>query len=415
MNRRQPALIFIMITVLLDVIGIGLIIPILPDLIKHLAGSSVIGVQWAGILAASYAAMQFLFSPVLGSLSDRYGRRPVLLLSLAGMTLDYVLLFFAPSLSWLLVGRIIAGITGASVTVTSAYIADVSSNEDRAKNFGMLGGAFGLGFIIGPALGGLLGSYDLHLPFLVAAGMSFLNMVYGVFVLPESLPAGSRQAHGWRMINPLSPLRKLLNNAVLRNLASAIMLTGLAAQVIFNIFVFFTGDVLGWAPMQNGMALAFVGILAIVVQVGLLGRMIPILGERNTILLGIFASMLQFVLFGFSRSTPLMYVGLLIGALGGLAPPAIQAVISRQVNEYEQGQVQGAIAGLNSLVGLIGPLLATRVYAFGTDLGQPGLAFFMGAGLTLLSMLMIVYVFTRILPAMQERQIESPDPSVQIL
>lgn len=415
MNRRQPALIFIMITVLLDVIGIGLIIPILPDLIKHLAGSSVIGVQWAGILAASYAAMQLLFSPVLGSLSDRYGRRPVLLLSLAGMTLDYILLYFAPSLSWLLIGRIIAGITGASMTVTSAYIADVSSHEERAKNFGMLGAAFGLGFIIGPALGGLLGSYDLHLPFLVAAGMSFLNMIYGVFVLPESLPAGSRQAQSWRMINPFAPLRKLVNNAVLRNLAAAIMLTGLAAQVIFNTFVFFTGDVLGWAPMQNGAALAFVGVLAIIVQAGLLGRLIPILGERNTILLGILASMLQFVLFGFSRNTPLMYIGLLIGALGGLAPPAIQAVISRQINENEQGQVQGAIASLNSLVGLLGPLLATRIYALGTDAKQPGLAFFMGAGLTLLSMLMILYVFTRILPAAQERHVETSESSVQIV
>ncbi len=415
MNRQQPALIFIMITVLLDVIGIGLIIPILPDLIKQLAGSSVIGVQWAGILAASYAAMQLLFSPVLGSLSDRYGRRPVLLLSLAGMTLDYVLLYFAPSLSWLLVGRIIAGITGASMTVTSAYIADVSSQEERAKNFGMLGAAFGLGFIIGPALGGLLGSYNLRLPFLVAASMSFLNMLYGFFVLPESLPAGSRQAQSWNILNPFAPLRKLLNNIVLRNLACAIMLTGLAAQVIFNIFVFFTGDVLSWAPMQNGVALAFVGILAIIVQAGLLGRLIPVLGERNTILLGILAGMLQFVIFGFSRSTPLMYVGLLVGALSGLAPPAIQAVISRQVDEYEQGQVQGAIASLNSLVGLVGPLLATRVYALGTDAKQPGLAFLMGAGLNLLSMLMILYVFIRILPATQDRQGESTDSSVQIL
>lgn len=389
MRQRPAALIFILITALIDIMGIGLIIPVLPGLVKELAGSETAGARDIGFLTAAYAVMQFIFAPILGSLSDRYGRRPVLLLSLLGVTLDYLLLFFAPSLWWLLLGRLIAGITGASLTVANAYIADVTAPEERAKNFGLLGATFGVGFILGPALGGVLGEYGLRVPFLAAAALSGLNLLYGVFVLPESLPASARGKRlDRRNLNPFTPLRALTEYPLLRNLALTFVLLGLASQVIFSTWVLYTEGVLSWTPLQNGVALAFFGLLSAGVQGGLVGPLIQRFGERRTILTGLVLSTAEFLILSVARSTPVLYASLVVGAGGGLVQPTIQGLISRQVDETEQGRVQGAITSLTSLVGVVGPILATAVFAYfnggGAPVRVPGAAFLMGAAFSVL-------------------------------
>ncbi|AZI43325.1 MFS transporter [Deinococcus psychrotolerans] len=384
MRRPQAALIFILITALVDIMGIGLIIPVLPLLVKELSGSAAAGARYIGIFTAVYAVMQFIFAPILGVLSDRYGRRPVLLLSLLGMGLDYLLLAFAPTLWWLFVGRVLAGITGASLTVANAYIADVSAPEDRAKNFGKLGATFGVGFILGPALGGLLGDYGLRVPFMFAAGLALLNMFYGYFVLPESLPPASRGARLSRKnLNPFTPLAALAQYPVILNMAAALVVLGMAGQVIFSTWVLYTEGVLGWTPLQNGVALAAFGLMTAIVQGGLISVSVRWLGERRAILLGLAMGTLEMLVLAFAKTSLLLYVSLIFGALGGLAGPTLQGIISRQVSESEQGKVQGALTAVNSLVGVVGPLLATWVFAYfnggGSGVRFPGAAFMMGA------------------------------------
>lgn len=382
--QRPAALAFILLTVLLDVMGLGLIIPVFPLLITDLAHSATLGAQLVGVFTAVYALMQFVFAPVLGALSDRYGRRPVLLASLTGMGLDYLLLFFAPNLWWLFVGRLIAGMTGASITVANAYLADVTPPEGRARSFGMLGATFGVGFILGPALGGVLGDIDLRLPFLVAAGLALLNAVYGFFILPESLPQGDRgKAVGGSVLNPLLPLRDLGRYPLVRNLALAFIFIGLAQQVIFSTWVLFTEKVLGWSPAQNGAALAVVGVLSAVVQGGLIGVAMRVLGERGAILTGLLLGTVQYLLLGAARSGEMLYASIVLGSLAGIAGPAIQGLISRAIDPSEQGRIQGALTSLNSLVGIVGPLAATAVFAYFTRPGntfhEPGAAFYMAA------------------------------------
>ena len=392
MPRRPPALLFILLTALIDVMGIGLIIPVLPGLVKELAGSEAGGARFIGVLTAAYAAMQFIFAPILGTLSDRFGRRPVLLLSLAGMVLDYLLLFFSPNLWWLLVGRLIAGVTGASLTVANAYIADVTAPEDRAKNFGRLGATWGVGFILGPMLGGWLGEHGLRAPFLFAAGLTALNFLYGLLVLPESLPPEKRGAVSGGTLNPFTPLRALTEYPLLRGLTLTFVLLGLAGQVIVSTWVLYTEGVLRWSPLQNGIAFAVYGLLTAGVQAGLISPFIARFGERRTIMTGLVASTLEFVVLSVARSAPVLYLSLVVGALGGLAQPAMQGLISRQVGEQEQGRVMGAMTSLNSLVGVFGPLLATSVFAAGQGAGFPGAAFVLGAVLSILGTLLILGV-----------------------
>ncbi|WP_425145361.1 TCR/Tet family MFS transporter [Deinococcus sp.] len=387
--HRPAALIFILITLLIDVMGVGLIIPVIPELVKLLSGSETAGARMLGILVAVYAVMQFVFAPILGALSDRYGRRPVLLLSLLGVGLDYVLLYFAPNLGWLFVGRIIAGITGASITVGNAYIADVTPPEDRARNFGLLGATFGAGFILGPALGGFLGSIDLRLPFAFAAGLALLNAAYGYFVLPESVTPETRGKRlGREVFNPLSPLRDLGRYPLVRNLALSFILIGLGQQVIFNVWVLFTGHMLGWTPAQNGVALAVFGLLSGAGQALLVAPAIRTLGERGAIFAGLILGTLEYLLIGHARSGLALYLSILVGSLASIGGPAIQGLISRTVDAREQGRMQGALGSLNSLVGVVGPLLATWVYAYfnggGADLRVPGAAFYMAAIFSLL-------------------------------
>ena len=403
MQRPRAALTFILVTALIDIMGIGLIIPVLPLLIKELAGSAAAGARYIGIFTAIYAVMQFIFAPILGTLSDRYGRRPVLLLSLLGIGLDYLLLAFAPTLWWLFVGRVIAGITGASLTVANAYIADVSAPEDRAKNFGKLGATFGVGFILGPALGGLLGDYGLRVPFMFAAGLALLNMLYGYFVLPESLPPESRGVRLSRQnLNPFKPLAALARYPVILNMTGALIALGMAGQVIFSTWVLYTEGVLGWSPLQNGLALAVFGLMTAIVQGGLIGLSVRWLGERRAIMLGLLMGLIEMVVLAFAKTSLLLYVSLVAGALGGLAGPTIQGLISRQVSESEQGKVQGALTAVNSLVGVVGPLLATWVYAYfnggGAGIKLPGAAFLMAAVFSALG-LVLAWLALRKIPS----------------
>lgn len=385
-SQRPAALIFILVTVLIDVMGLGLIIPVVPQLVKQLAGSATAGAEMVGVLGAVFGLMQFLCAPLLGAMSDRYGRRPLLLGSLVGTGLDNIFMFFAPTLAWLFVGRVIAGVTSASITVANAYIADVTEPAQRAKNFGLLGATFGVGFILGPALGGWLGHFDLRLPFAFAAGLALLNALYGLFVLPESLPR-ERRGQGRASLNPLAPLANLGRYPLVRSLTGSFVLFGLANQVIFSTWVLFTEGVLGWGPAKNGAGLALVGVMTALVQAGLIGVAMRRLGERRAILAGLLIGSVQFVLIGLARSDLTMYIAIVVGSLGGIAGPALQGLISRSVDEREQGSVQGAIAGLNSLVGVVGPLLATWVFAhfMASRPSVPGAAFFMGALFMLLA------------------------------
>ncbi|GGR25182.1 TCR/Tet family MFS transporter [Deinococcus ruber] len=411
--NRPAALVFILITLLIDVMGLGLIIPVFPNLIKLLSGSETAGAQMLGIFTAVYAVMQFIFAPILGALSDRYGRRPVLLLSLLGVGLDYLLLYFAPSLGWLFVGRVIAGITGASITVANAYVADVTKPEDRARNFGLVGATFGVGFILGPALGGLLGNLDLRLPFAFAAGLSLLNAAYGYFVLPESVTAQTRgKALGREVFNPLAPLRDLGRYPLVRNLALTFVLIGLAQQVIFSTWVLFTESVLNWTPAQNGVALAVVGLLSAITQALLVAPAMRLLGERGAIFAGLTLGTVQYVVLGAARSGAMLYGSILVGSLAGIGGPAIQGLISRSVDAREQGRVQGALASVNSLVGVVGPLAATWIFAYfnrpDADPRIPGAAFYMAAVFSLLGTILAGVVLRR-MPAAMRGKAPTPD------
>jgi MFS transporter, DHA1 family, tetracycline resistance protein len=405
MKNRPAALVFILITLLIDVMGIGLIIPVFPNLMKLLSGSETAGAQMLGIFTAIYAVMQFIFAPILGALSDRYGRRPVLLLSLLGVGLDYLLMYVAPNLGWLLLGRIIAGITGASITVANAYVADVTAPEDRARNFGLLGATFGVGFILGPVLGGVLGNIDLRLPFLFAAGLSLLNAAYGYFVLPESVTPETRGKNlGREVLNPLAPLRDLGRYPVVRSLAGSFILIGLAGQVLFNTWVLFTEATLGWTPAQNGFALALVGVMSVLSQAVLVGPAMKLLGERGSIFTGLLLSTVQYGMMGAARTGAAMYGSIVVGGFAGIAGPALQGLISRSVDAREQGRIQGALASMNSLVGVVGPLLATWVYAYfngGSQWQIPGAAFYMAAFFSLAGVGLAGVVMRRMPKAMR--------------
>lgn len=393
-------MIFILIVVLIDIMGIGLVVPVLPGLVKDLAGSPEAGARMIGVLTAAYAVMQFLMAPILGRLSDRFGRRPVLLVATAGMAIDYLVLYFSPTVWWLLLGRVIAGATGASLTVINAYIADVSPPEERAANFGKVGAMFGVGFILGPALGGLLGDYGLRVPFLFAAGISAVSWLYGLLILPESLPPEKRSRDwNWADLNPVKPLAALTAYPAVRNLTGVFILVGLAMQVIFTTWVLYTEAVLGWTAGQNGVALAVSGLLSALVSAFLVGRAVRAWGERGTLLVGLSFGVVEFLILSIANTPPLLYLSLVIGAITGLAQPAIQGYVSKQVADSEQGRVQGAITSLQSVVGIVGPLLATSVFATFTGPAAPfhfpGAAFAMGAALMLLGIGLVLRAFRK--------------------
>lgn len=386
----RSALTFIFITLLLDVTGIGIIIPVIPKLIQHLTGGSVSeAAQVGGWLVFAYAAMQFLFSPVLGNLSDQFGRRPVLLFSLLGFGVDYLFLAFAPTIAWLFVGRAVAGITGASVTTASAYIADVSTPEKRAQNFGLIGAAFGLGFILGPLLGGVLGEYSHQLPFLAAAGLTLLNVVYGYFVLPESLPIERRRAFSWKRANPIGSLRMLGRYPVILGLVASLLFLYVAAHATQSTWTYYVMEKFAWSEKWVGYSLAAIGLLVAIVQGGLIRRINPVLGPRRSVYLGLLLYALGFVLFAFASEGWMMFAFLVPYCLGGIAGPALQGIISGQVPANEQGELQGALTSLMSLTSIVGPVLMTSLFSYFTRPSAPvyfpGAPFILAAVLTLIS------------------------------
>lgn len=388
--KRNAALGFIFITILVDVIGLGIIIPVVPKLIEQLTGEGISEAsRYGGWLVFCFAIMQFLFSPVLGGLSDKFGRRPVLLLSLLGLGLDYILHAYAPSITWLFIGRLIAGIMGASITTATAYIADISTPEKRAQNFGLIGAAFGLGFIIGPVIGGLSAKWGANVPFLVAAALTLLNLLYGYFVLPESLLKENRRKFEWKRANPIGSLKHLRKYPVVSGLIVSLVLIYIASHAVQSNWSYFTIYKFSWDAQMVGYSLAFVGILVSLVQGYLIRVINPKLGQNKSIYLGLFLYALGLVLFGLAWKEWMMFVFLIPYCLGGIAGPALQGLISNQVPPTEQGELQGALTSLISLTSIIGPLVMTNLFAYTTAKDSlfflPGAPFFLAALLILIS------------------------------
>lgn len=384
---------FIFITLLLDVIGFGIIIPVLPKLITHLTGEPLsAAARYGGWMGFAFAGMQFLFSPVLGNLSDKYGRRPVLLVALFGFGLDYLFLAFAPSIGWLFVGRMIAGITGASFTTAGAYIADISTPENRAKNFGLIGAAFGLGFIIGPVLGGKLVGFGAQVPFLVAAGLTFLNWLYGFFVLPESLTPENRRPFDWARANPIGSLQLLRRYPVILGMVGSLVLIYIAGHATQSTWAYYTMYKFHWNESRVGDSLGAVGLLTGLVQGVLIRYLNPKLGATRSVLLGLGLYAIGFLLFAFAPNGWLMFAFLVPYCLGGIAGPALQGIMSGQVPPNEQGELQGALTSLVSLTAIVGPPLMTNLFSFFTSTQAPvefpGAPFLAGAVLTAGSLLL---------------------------
>ncbi|MDX2166080.1 MAG: TCR/Tet family MFS transporter [Deltaproteobacteria bacterium] len=361
---RRAALIFIFITVVLDMLALGMIVPVLPKLVVQFeAGDTARAAAVFGVFGTAWALMQFVFSPVLGGLSDRFGRRPVILLSNFGLGLDYVLMAAAPTLAWLFVGRVISGITSASFSTAGAYIADVTPEEKRAGAFGLLGAAFGVGFVLGPAIGGLLGSLGPRLPFWVAAGFSLANAMYGLFVLPESLPPERRAPFHWRRANPLGALRLLRAHPQVFGLAAASFLAYVAHEVLPSTFVLYTGYRYAWDERTVGLFMAAIGVCGMIVSGGLVQPIVDRLGERRTLLLGYLLGAVGFAIYGLAPVSALLWVGVPLQSLWGLAGPAGQGIMTRSVAPDQQGQLQGANSSLRGISGLIGPGLFTLTFA----------------------------------------------------
>lgn len=396
-TSKQAAIKFIFITLLIDVMGWGLIIPVMPDLIAQLKNIPVNEASSYGAwLLSAYAIIQFLFAPVIGNLSDQYGRRPVLLVSLLGFGIDYLILALAPTYGWLFVGRIIAGITGASFTTASAYIADISTPENRAKNFGMIGAAFGLGFIIGPALGGLLAGWGIRAPFYAAAILCLLNTLYGYFVLPESLHKENRRNFRWKRANPAGSLQLLKKYPAIGGLAISFFLIYLAAQAVQSNWSFFTIYRFNWTEKMVGISLAIVGLLVAVVQAGLIRVINPRLGNERSIYTGLLMYSLGLFLFAFATQGWMMFAFLVPYCLGGIAGPALQSTLAGHVSPNEQGELQGALTSLMSLTAIIGPLIMNNLFYYFTKQTAPvyfpGISFLLGSVLMLLSVVISWYV-----------------------
>jgi len=389
-NKGTAAIGFIFITLMIDITGLGLIIPVMPALINELTGEGISRAsEYGGWLVFTFAVMQFLFSPVLGGLSDQYGRRPIILIALFGFAIDYLLLAFAPTLLWLFVGRALAGVTGASITTATAYIADISTKENRAQNFGMIGAAFGLGFIIGPVIGGLLGSFGPRVPFMVAAALTFVNFLYGYFVLPESLKKENRRTFNWKRANPIGSLKNLQRYPALSGLAFSFILINLASHAVQSNWSYFVIEKFGWSETMIGISLGVVGILVTLVQGGLIRFTNPILGNEKSVYTGLLLYSAGLFLFAFASQSWMMFVFLIPYCLGGIAGPAIQSIMSSSVPANEQGELQGALTGLLSLTAIVGPPMMTGLFAYFTKPTAPvhfsGAAFLLGALLMLLS------------------------------
>lgn len=385
--QRKAALVFIFITVLIDILAFGLIIPVLPHLVEQFVGGDTkSAAYWVGIFGTVFAAIQFFSAPIQGALSDRFGRRPVILLSCLGLGLDFIFMALAPSLMWLFVGRVISAVTSASFTTANAYIADVTPKDKRAAAFGMVGMAFGIGFIIGPMLGGWLGHYDLRYPFWGAAVLALANFLYGLFVLPESLASENRsRAIAWRHANPVGSVKLILQYPQLFALALILLLSNLAHYVYPSVFVLYADYRYDWGPLAVGKVLAMVGLCSALVQGFLVRKWVPVLGEHKALVLGLLAGVVGFAAYGAAPTGTLFLCAVPIMALWGLAGPAAQALVTREVGPEVQGRIQGAMASLVSLAGIIGPALYTFAFAKfigrGAPIELPGIPWFIAASL----------------------------------
>ena len=389
-NTKKAAVGFIFLTLVIDIVGLGIIIPVIPQLIEGLLHTHDLSKAslYGGWMTFLYATMQFLFAPLIGSLSDKYGRRPVLLISLLGFGLDYLFLAFAPSILWLFVGRTISGITGASVTTASAYMADISDDSNRAQNFGMIGAAFGIGFIIGPMLGGFLGELGPRLPFIVAAGLALLNVIYGYFVLPESLPVENRRAFDWKRSNPLGSLVHLKKYPAVSGLIFSLIFIYLASHAVQSNWSFANMEKFKWSPKMIGLSLGMVGLLVGLVQ-GVLIRFInPKLGNEKSVYIGIGLYALGLFLFAFATSSWMMFVFLIPYCLGGISGPALQSLISVHVPKNEQGELQGSLTSIMSVTSIAGPLIMTSLFAYFTKPSNP--VYFPGASFLLGAVFMVI-------------------------
>ncbi|KAA1259545.1 Tetracycline resistance protein, class C [Rubripirellula obstinata] len=437
---RKAAIAFILFTLFIDILGIGIVIPVLPELVKELVDQPVVtelpaeglvsgglvsgglpvgglavagnavpasesvvfsrAGRYVGVIGATYALMQFLCAPIMGALSDRFGRRPVLLVSLFGLGVDFLIQGFAPNIWWLFIGRTLAGVMGASLTTGNAYIADISTDETRARNFGLVGAMFGLGFTIGPALGGILGDYSLRLPFFVAAGLALVNWLYGYFVLPESLAPENRTAFTLKGANPFRVIGRLKVYPLVAALAAVLVLKSLAQRGLENVWVLYTGFKFEWDAGTNGLALGLVGVMAIVVQGGLVRPVIKRIGERKAVVFGTIISAIAFACYGLA-SQPWMIPGIIVfGSLGGIAGPAIQSLVTGSVDETEQGKVQGALTGLTSLTNVIAPIffnffLFSYFVSDAAPIVLPGAPLLAGSLLLTVSIFIAIRVFRR--------------------
>ncbi len=385
-TRSKAAFAFIFITVVLDMVGFGVIIPVFPQLILQLQGGDMAGAAAIfGILGTAFALMQFIFAPVQGALSDRYGRRPVVLLSNLGLGIDYIVMALAPSIPILFIGRLISGATSASFSISGAYVADVTPPEKRAARFGLLGVAFGIGFIIGPALGGFLGAIDIRAPFWASAALSFANFLYGLLILPESLPPERRVPFRLKAANPIGAMRFLGSRPVLMSLAATAFVANLAHDSLPNTFVLYSTQRFAFDQRAIGLALTVAGISSLVVQGLVVGRTVAAIGEYRALLAGLGIGMAGQLLLGLAPTSALFLLGLPVWAFFGLSGASLQAIASREVSPNEQGQLQGALSSLRSIVTLVTPVLYTGTFALFVGplagVGLPGAPFVLSAAL----------------------------------
>ena len=400
MNTRKAAIGFIFVTLLIDVIGWGIIIPVMPGLISDMESVDTGNASSLnGWMLFAFSLTQFLFAPLVGNLSDKYGRRPILLVSLFGFGLDYILMSWAPSIEWLFVGRVIAGVTGASFTTASAYIADISDEKNRAQNFGMIGAAFGLGFILGPIIGGLLGTLGPRVPFIAAAALCFINWLWGYFILPESLSKDHRRPLDWKRANPVGSLLHLRKYPDVSYLLVAMILVYLASHAVQSNWSFYTIERFGWGEGMIGVSLGVVGLLVGVVQGGLTRVINPKLGNARSIYIGLILYAIGMLLFGLATTGWMMLVFLIPYCLGGIAGPALQATITSEVDVREQGELQGALTSLMSATSIVGPPMMTNLFAWaikdGNPIYMPGAPFYLASFLMLISAIIAYLSFRK--------------------
>ena len=395
MKKKDHSLLFIFITIFIDITGLGIIIPVIPALITELINGSISeAAKYSGWLMFSYATLQFLFAPFLGGLSDQYGRRPVILLSLFGFGINYLVLALAPNIIWLFLGRIFQGIMGASLTTASAYIADISTPEKKAQNFGLIGAAFGLGFILGPVIGGYLGQFGSRVPFIAAAAFTLINLIYGYFILPESLDKKNRRKFDIKRANPIGTLMSLKRYPVISGLLICIVLFNIAQHATHSTWTFFTIEKFDWSEKLVGYSLGFIGLLAAIVQGGLIRVIIPKLGNIKSVYFGMIFYILGLSLFAFAEEGWMVFAFAIPLSLGGISGPALQGIMTNKIPDDEQGEFQGGMTSLVSLTAIIGPLLMTNLFSYFTSENSfyyfPGAPFMVGAIISFFGLIIAV-------------------------